>query len=693
MSLLSIKDLTVTYGTGPSRLQALKGINLEISPGETVALVGESGSGKSTIAMAIMDMIDRRSVVGTIEFNGENLSAMDADKRRDMRGSRISLVFQDPFTSLNPSIRIGNQVAEGLIAHLGLSKREAQSKALDALREVGIADPEAVAKSYPHQLSGGMRQRVLIASALVCNPELLILDEPTTALDVTIEAQVLDLIQEISARRNVGVLFITHNLGVVNKIADRVCVLYAGQVLELGPKGSVLRSPLHPYTRGLLGSIPRLGERDRLRRLTPIGGRFPNLADPPAGCIFRDRCPFAEDGCGDAQQVRPVSDRLVKCWRAEEVSDFRWPEPPDAGSVPAVTADRRALVELDSVSKSFALPVTTIEWRRAFGAIPVPAPVKKRVDVINGISLSIAQGEIVGLVGESGSGKSTLGRIMLRLIQSSGGRVVFDGSDITASKERDLEGFRRKAQIVFQNPTSSLNPRRTIGNAIGRAFTVSGNGQGANRRAQVETLMDRVGLPKRYYDRYPHQLSGGEKQRAGIARALASHPQLIVCDEPVSALDVSVQATVLNLFLDLSRELQLAYLFISHDLAVISHVADRIAVLYFGKIVEEGPTNRVLQPPYHPYTEALLSAAASPDGDHQPGSRIVLSGDTTRRVAKGCVFQGRCPRQIGSICETMTPPVLEPAPGHRIACHLPLEELAAAASRVPGKFTASQESK
>jgi len=684
MSLLSVENLSVTYGNGRNRLQALSSINLSIAPGETVALVGESGSGKSTIAMAIMDMIDRDSVSGAIMFNGENLSAMDADTRRKLRGSRISLVFQDPFTSLNPSIRIGKQIAEGLIAHLGLTKKEAQSRAFEALREVGIADPETVAKSYPHQLSGGMRQRVLIASALVCNPELLILDEPTTALDVTIEAQVLDLIQSISTRRNVGVLFITHNLGVVNKIADRVCVLYAGQLLELGEKSSVLRSPLHPYTRGLLGSIPKLGLRDRHKRLTPIAGRFPNLVDPPVGCIFQERCPFRENRCAERQTVRPVSDRLVKCWKVEAAAAQEWPSPPSPIAEADMPDFTEPLVELVDVTKSFQAPSSGIAWRKAFGAIPVPTILKKRIDVINGISLTVARGEVVGLVGESGSGKSTLGRIMLRLIQANGGKVAFDGVDITAWPETELKPFRRKAQIVFQNPTSSLNPRRTIGNAIGRAFAVaSAEGSGRDRRAQVEALMDRVGLPKRYYDRYPHQLSGGEKQRAGIARALASKPQLIVCDEPVSALDVSVQATVLNLFQDLSKELELAYLFISHDLAVISHVADRIAVLYLGNIVEEGLAESVLQPPYHPYTEALLSAATSPEDTKQPTERIALAGDNIRRVAQGCVFQGRCQRQIGSICENVAPPVREPSPGHRIACHHSLDALAAVASRIP----------
>lgn len=690
MSLLSIKNLAVTYGSPPSHLQALNGIDLAIAPGETVALVGESGSGKSTIAMAIMDMIDRQSVKGSIKFKGEELTAMDSAKRRKLRGSRISLVFQDPFTSLNPSIRIGKQIAEGLIAHLRLKKNEAQARAFEALREVGIPDPDAVAKSYPHQLSGGMCQRVLIASALICNPELLILDEPTTALDVTIEAQVLDLIQEIATRRNVGVLFITHNLGVVNKVADRVCVLYAGQLLELGEKQDVLRSPLHPYTRGLLGSIPKLGYRGRNQRLTPISGRFPNLVDPPIGCIFQDRCPFSEDRCSEPQEVQRLSKRLVKCWKAEEAAKEIWPSVEQTPLIALEAGPLQPLVELAEVAKSFQSPTSKVTWRRALGVLPIPVVEKKRTDVINGISLKIARGEVVGLVGESGSGKSTLGRLMLRLIQANSGSVFFEGADITNTPEADLKAFRRKAQIVFQNPTSSLNPRRTVGEAISRAFKVAGGvGNRRERRAQVEALMDRVGLPNRYYDRYPHQMSGGEKQRAGIARALASDPRLIVCDEPVSALDVSVQATVLNLFQDLNRELRLAYLFISHDLAVISHVADRIAVLYLGKIVEEGPADQVLQPPYHPYTEALLSAATSAEGDMQEEQRIVLSGDNIRRVAKGCVFQGRCPRQIGSICETETPPVRQAAAGHQIACHIPLEELTAVASRIPGRVSTS----
>ena len=680
MSLLSLRNLAVSYGVAPHQVHALSGIDLDIQPGETVAIVGESGSGKSTIALAIMDMIDRKSVSGTIEFNGQTLSSMDEVSRRKLRGRQISLVFQDPFTSLNPSIRIGNQIAEGLIAHLGLSKSSAQSRVLEAMREVGIADSVSVAKAFPHQLSGGMMQRVLIAAALICDPELLILDEPTTALDVTIEAQVLDLIQEISARRRVGVLFITHNLSVVNKVADRVCVLYAGQLLELGGKIKVLREPLHPYTRGLLGSIPRLGTHERHGRLIPISGQFPNLVDTPTGCIFMERCPFSEERCGQRQVVRNVVDRLVKCWKAEDAALLPWPSTPNADVLPIVSEARKELLNLQNVRKSFAAPLA-VEWRTILGTLPVPVLRKKRTQVINDISLSVSQGEIVGLVGESGSGKSTLGRLMLRLTKATSGRVVFDDSDITNSHEKDLQSFRHRAQIVFQNPTSSLNPRRTVGDAINRAFKVSGHGVGQDRNAQVKHLMERVGLPSRYYDRYPHQLSGGEKQRAGIARALASNPDLIVCDEPVSALDVSVQATVLNLFLDLSKERQLAYLFISHDLAVISYVADRIVVLYLGKIVEEGGAQQVLQPPYHPYTEALLSAAGSLDSNIQ--NRIVLSGDVTRRTSGGCIFQGRCHRQIGSICETETPPVKEPVTGHKIACHLPLRDLAAVATRVP----------
>ncbi|TWG94237.1 peptide/nickel transport system ATP-binding protein [Mesorhizobium sp. J18] len=675
MTLLSIKNLTVSYGSPPYQLKALNAVNIDIAPGETVALVGESGSGKSTIAMAIMDLIPRKAVSGEIFFKGRELTSLPSEERRKLRGRNISIVFQDPFTSLNPSIRIGKQIAEGLTTHLGMSNAQAMKRAAEALKEVGIADPETVANAYPHQLSGGMRQRVLIASALVCNPELLILDEPTTALDVTIEAQVLDLVQEIAARRHVGVLFITHNLGVVNKIADRVCVLYAGQLVEEGTKERVLRDPLHPYTRGLLGSIPKLGHRES--RLTPIEGRFPDLTDTPTGCIFEERCPFREAACSEPQQLRSLENRRIKCWKAEPAQVETWPVTERHTSTSDVrSSDEKALVELQKITKRFTSSTGKLTLKTKLGFLPLPAVEKKSVGVLNEISLSIGRGEVLGLVGESGSGKSTLGRIMLKLIDASDGRVVFDGKEISDASDGELKEFRKRAQIVFQNPTSSLNPRRTIGDAISRAFKLA-NPQADRKtvRKSAEELIDRVGLPIRYFDRYPHQLSGGEKQRVGIARALASNPDLIVCDEPVSALDVSVQATVLNLFKDLRSDMNLSYLFISHDLAVISHISDRIAVLYMGTIVEEGPAAAVLDAPHHPYTEALLSAAAVPDEAETDKKRIVVKGDNIRRVTHGCVFQGRCRRQIGSICETTKPPIRETDQGLRIACHLSVDDL------------------
>ena len=687
-ALLRVNNLTVAYETRAGRLKALDDVSFDVLSGQALALVGESGSGKSTIALAVVGLLGAEAgMSGSIAFQGRNLAALAAEQRRQIRGRDISVVFQDPFTSLNPGLPIGTQVAEPLIEHLRVPRREAIARASAALAEVGLSRPERLMNAYPHQLSGGMQQRVLIAAALVCDPKLVVLDEPTTALDVTVEARILDLLDNIRHSRRIGALFITHNLGVVNRIADRVCVIYAGRILESGRKNDVLGTPAHPYTKGLLASLPELSSRTRQQRLAPIGGRFPDLTCLPAGCVFAPRCPFAEARCHEPQLLHPLANgHAARCWKADALRGTPWPVPQTHSPAERTETTGGAFAARD-LSKTFKLggALGKVQWTRRFG-LPWPKVERLALRALDGVSFSIPPGDVLGLVGESGSGKSTLARLAVRLIEPDRGVIVFDGQRIDRARGAVLKSFRKAVQIVFQNPDSSLNPRRTVGEAISRAVKLHTPVARRDRRSYVETLMDRVNLPRNYYDRYPHQLSGGEKQRIGVARALATGPTLLVCDEPVSALDVSVQATVLNLFSDLRDQLGLSYLFISHDLSVVAHIAGRIAVMYAGKIVETGSASAVLEPPYHPYTEALLAAIPSPDPALAGKPRTVLRSDTAAgRPEIGCPFHPRCPRKLGLVCETLTPPMIEAAAGHSIVCHIPLKDLEKAVSVVPSK--------
>jgi len=701
--LLEVDGLTVEYATGYGPLRAVDDVSFSIAPGRALGLVGESGSGKSTVAMTLLDLLGPEAGMAARRFSFEGLDLLDpvAAHRKRLRGDRIAIVFQDPGSALNPALAVGRQIAEPLVRHRGLTPSQAAARVQELLAEVGIPRPAEVAAAYPHQLSGGMKQRALIATALGCEPRLMVLDEPTTALDVTIEAQILDLLEELRRRHDLSILFVSHNLGVIERVCDDVCVLYAGRVVEQGAAGAVFASPSHPYTRGLLGSLPR-PTAERLARLTPIPGRLPDLVAPPAGCIFAERCAYAEAACHEPQAPRPLADgRAVRCWKAERLGEAAPVSGDGAGEAAGDGADAAApahapdpaaapLVETERVEKVFRLGRGLGGWTLDFsGGFPIKTR-SVRLQAVDGVSITVRPAEVLGLVGESGCGKSTLGRLILRLIDPSGGAVRIAGQDITTAAPAALRPARRLAQMVFQNPDSSLNPRHTVGQIVRRPLELFGLARGAEAERRVADLLGMVRLSPDYASRYPHQLSGGEKQRVSVARALATEPRFIVLDEATSALDVSVQAAILNLLADLRDRLGVAYLLISHDLSVIAHLADRVAVMYRGAVVEEGPSAAVMAPPYHPYTEALLSAVPVVGARHRSAGRVRLRGALVGTdEIQGCRFAERCPRRIGPVCDTLTPPEVEAAPGHRLACHLPLETLRAAAP-VFGAEAASQ---
>lgn len=631
---LVVRGLNVGFPTPEGVVRALDGMDLDVPPGGAVGLVGESGSGKSTAILALLGLLGGAHVsAARMSFDGHDL----ATEAAALRGRRIGVVFQDPASTLNPAMTVGLQVAEPLLVHGRLGRPAAWAAATALLAETGLPRPAALMRAYPHQLSGGMKQRVAIAMALATRPDLLLLDEPTTALDVTVEAGILELLQHLRASRGIGLLLVSHNLGLVDRLCDRVTVLYVGRVVEDGPVRAVLDAPRHPYASGLLAALPRLGVR---RGLAPIPGRLPDLRRPEPGCNFRPRCPFAAEGCAAPQRLEGGA-HAVRCHRAEALAGVPWP---GAETVPEAPPAELPLMQTYDIS-------------HAYGA----------VQAVDGVSLEIRRGEMMGLVGESGCGKTTLGRLLLRLTPADSGTLRFDGEPVP---DPPPLSFRRRAQVVFQNPDTALNPRQRVAEILRRPLRRFGLARGGEA-AEIERLLNLVRLPPAYAERFPHQLSGGEKQRVGIARALASRPDFIVADEAVSALDVSVQAAILNLLAELQASMRLSLLFVSHDIAVIAHVSARIAVMYGGQIVEIGPTAAVLEPPHHPYTAALLSAVPVIG---TAGARQELAGEAGAvHAGPGCRFALRCPVRVGPVCDTTPPPWLAPSAGHAIRCHLPLE--------------------
>ena len=607
--MLNIDNLSLQYRSHSGLVLALSNVSLNVRKGSTLAIVGESGSGKSTIALAAMGLLPTEAQVsnGSILFDGQNILMMTPEQRRRVRGAQIGLVFQDPFAVLNPSLTVGDQVSEGLIHHLGLSKTQALTRAIELLDEVGIARPAIVAKAYPHELSGGMRQRALIAGALAAEPQFLILDEPTTALDVTIEAQILDLLQSLQAQRSLTMLFISHNLGVVKRVADEVAVLYAGEIIEQGATNEVLFESRHPYTKGLIAAVPSL-RNPKIGPLASIAGRLPDLRVLPTGCRFAPRCPFVTAGCDSVQTlIRLEHHHSVRCHASAALQQQPWPVSATSVTQQAgITHSSKTMVEVKNLQKTFRQSKGKIYFKNF-----LPQMKFDEHHAVDQVSLKIRAGEVLGLVGESGSGKTTLGRTILRLLEPTSGEINIDGKNISQTAQSQLTDMRRCAQIVFQNPDSSLNPRKTVRQLLTRPIERFQLVSRDKIPARIHNLLDLVRLPHHYVDRYPHQMSGGEKQRISIACALATEPRFIVCDEPVSALDVSVQAAIVNLLSDLRDRLQVAYLFISHDISVVAHLADRIAVMKNGQIIEIGDTRTIIEQPSHPYTIKLLSAVPS----------------------------------------------------------------------------------
>jgi peptide/nickel transport system ATP-binding protein len=605
--------------------------------------------------------------VGAVHFDGRDLLALPGDEMRRVRSQEISMIFQEPMTSLNPAFTIGNQIAEVVRTHQGVSKKAAWAHAVEMLDRVGIANASARAGDYPHAFSGGMRQRAMIAMALCNEPKLLVADEPTTALDVTIQAQILELLAELQRDLGMAVLFVTHDLGVVAQICERVVVMYAGQVVEEETVDALFAQPLHPYTEGLLDSMPQVSAKGS--ELHVIPGQVPRADEMPAGCRFHPRCSYAAQACTTrAVELEPHDGGLTRCLRVDELTlrggrtdALRGVEAP--AGVPEggpTSGDAGVLVDVRGLSKAF--PVHSGLLRRVTG----------EVRAVDGVDFTIERGETLGLVGESGSGKSTVARLVLRLIDPSAGVVDFDGSDIAKLDARALKAARRDMQIVFQDPYSSLDPRSTVAASVGEPLTIYEGLKGRAREQRVLALLRQVGLGAEALSRYPHQFSGGQRQRIAIARALALQPALLVCDEPLSSLDVSTQSQVINLLDDLQEQLGLTYLFISHDLAVVRHISDRIAVMYLGRIVELGAAEEVYGRPTHPYTEALLSAIPVPDPvEQRRRSRIVLQGDIPSPLAppSGCRFHPRCPYAM-DVCRDVDPPAYTTPAGTTVYCHL-----------------------
>ncbi len=680
--ILRIENVAISYATRYGDVEAVRQVSFQVCRATTFGLVGESGCGKSTVAFGIVDFLGPNGKItsGSIKFQGRELVGRSQKELRLMRGDQISMVYQDPMQALNPSVILGDQLTEVLTVHRGISQAEAWNKSIAMLERVYMPDAANVMRRYPHQISGGQQQRVVIAMALLTNPALLIMDEPTTALDVTVEAVVLDLIEDLKRDFDTAIVYITHDLGVVARVCNEVGVMYAGEMVESGPVEAIFDDPKHPYTQGLMRCVPKLGTTKEGSRLYPIRGRVPAPKDRPQGaCIFAPRCDYATDRCyNERPVVREIVPRHnVRCFYAEEINAGAWKPP--KGLVPELAevsepASQKPVLEVNDLRTFYAQESKSVLSLVGLGE-------KRYIKAVDGVSLDVLPGKTLGIVGESGCGKSTLAKTIVGLESPTGGKAGFLGFDITVPVSRRDERLIQELQMVFQNPDSTMNPSYTVGQQIGRPLQRFKTVPSSQVREEVIRLLNAVRLDGSYYDRLPRQLSGGEKQRVGIARAFASRPELVLCDEPVSALDVSVQAAVLNLLLEIQHQYNTTMVFIAHDLSVVRFFSDFVAVMYLGHVVEFGPAEAIYAPPYHPYTEALLSAVPIPDpGAEQKHIRLEGTVPSALNPPSGCVFHTRCPRRSllpdgGQVCEFEVPPWRYNTEKHRIFCHIPLEEL------------------
>jgi len=672
--VLDVRDLVVSYTTRSGTVTAVRGVDLSVEKGKTQGIVGESGCGKSTLAFAIMGYLDRNGQIesGQILLDGEDISDKSQDWMRKIWGKELNIVYQDPSAALNPSMKIGRQIGEVLETHDRVPEDESREQTIDMLEELQISDPHIVVDSYPHQLSGGMRQRVCLAMALISRPKLLIMDEPTTNLDVTVEAKILDIIKDLKDEFETTIVYITHDLGVVYEVSDRSGVMYAGRFVEEGPTDELIGSPIHPYTRGLLRSVPEVSSETKKGKLKPIGGSVVELDNLPSGCTFNPRCPYKKDGCtGKEPEFETIEgDRYVRCFETDTVmadttdtdsgKDEEEFQSKEGESAEKILQAERVKKYFGEISKNFF----TREEK------------DERVRAVDDVTFDLNEGNTLGVVGESGCGKSTLARTIIGLEDITDGGIKLEDQDISVPIEGRDQEILRRIRIVFQDPRATLNPKRTIKQAMMRPIKLAGASH-SEAVKRTEELLQAVDLGPSFMDRHPDQLSGGQKQRVAIARAFASQPELILCDEPTSSLDVSIQSSIINLLLDLQDDLNTSFMYISHNLAVVSYISDYMAVMYLGRLVEVGPTSDILNPPYHPYTEALLSSVSMPNPEVEQ-KRIRLSGavPSARDVPSGCRFHTRCPRKIGEICEKEEPPTrAEGDEGHTITCHIPIEEL------------------
>ncbi len=657
--MLQVKNLRLGFISAGKLLLAVDGISFAVAAGETFALLGESGCGKSATAQGIMRLLPANGVISagsSVQFAGEELLSLSEAEMRTVRGKRMAMIFQEPATSLNPVLTVGRQIGEVLERHLGLKGAAASERMVELLRQVGIADPERRLNEYPFQLSGGMKQRVMIAIALAGEPDLLIADEPTTALDVTVQAQILDLLAKIQVNRGMAILLITHDLGVVARMAQRIGVMYAGELVEVASREAFFTRPKHPYSQALFAALPDISRRGQA--LTTIPGQVPSLAAMPAACRFAGRCKQVMAICREvAPDWRSAGDgHQLRChWSGEASVEKFMPRlalSEQGGEPPAFLA-------VDALQVHF--PIRRGLLQRTVG----------HVRAVDGVSLAISAGRTLALVGESGCGKTTVGKALLQLIKPTAGSVKLAGKELVGIKARRLRAARRHMQMIFQDPFASLNPRLRVGEIIAEGMSALGlERDNAAQRATVAALLLQVGLPAEAAGRYPHEFSGGQRQRIAVARALAVQPELLICDEPTSALDVSVQAQILNLLKKLQEELGVAYLFITHNFAVVEYLAHDVAVMYLGRIVERGRAEEILRTPRHPYTQALLSAVPAPTLDAHPAA-IRLAGETPSPAnpPSGCHFHPRCP-QASELCRQQSPKTSSVSPTHTVNCHL-----------------------